>query len=98
VRNCAFSRITKCTILPVSCHDVKLKHQEVKFICRYYDFPNKKGPKVALQAFLEELADSGEVGFGKAPVHQLVQISFDKLGTHIAVIDVVRMFPHVHRQ
>jgi hypothetical protein len=51
VRNCAFSHITKFTILPVACHDVKLNHQEVKFICRSVDFPNKKGLKVALQAF-----------------------------------------------
>src|SRR2546427_573608 len=41
---------------------------------------------------------SGEVLLGKLPVHQLAEEGLDELGTQVAVVDVVGVFPDVHGQ
>ena len=38
------------------------------------------------------------IGFSERPVHQFVQECFNKLRAHVAVINVVSMFPNVHGQ
>ena len=59
---------------------------------------NENGPSRARSSWRPRPARSGEVGFGKAPVHQLVEEGLDKLRAHVAVVDVVGVFPHVHGQ
>jgi len=40
-------------------------------------------------------SDSGEVGFDEGPVNQGGEEGFDELGTQVAVVDVVGVFPDV---
>src|SRR5574343_1784733 len=42
-----------------------------------------------------ERPESGEVGFGELPVHEVAQEGLDELGAQVAVVDVVGMLPHV---
>jgi hypothetical protein len=39
-----------------------------------------------------------KIGFCERPIDQFVQISLYKLGTHVAVVDVVSVLPNVHSQ
>jgi hypothetical protein len=57
----------------------------------------KKGLKKTFRPFLLK-TNLGEIRFSKVPVHQFVEEGLNKLWAHIAVVDVIGMFPNVNGQ